>query len=238
MISPPPLQRGERIPSVAEILEVVCQHTGVTVLDLKSARRARAIARPRQLVMWLARHATLHSLPEIARELGNRDHTTVMHGVQVIDLMRVADPAVKEFTDQLLFGLTGNREPQISRPAMTVLYRPRERFCSNCGRQHSNRIGDYVLARCEECEAMRRATWLATKAAQTNKQVKEHARVTANIYKRRGKLKPEPCALCLDADTVMHHRDYNRPLDVQWLCRACHAKVHREERANGAHPHP
>ncbi|HEY0205081.1 MAG TPA: helix-turn-helix domain-containing protein, partial [Acetobacteraceae bacterium] len=52
--------------------------------DMSSARRARAVARPRQVAMYLAKQLTSRSLPEIGRKFGNRDHTTVMHAVKVV----------------------------------------------------------------------------------------------------------------------------------------------------------
>jgi chromosomal replication initiator protein len=55
---------------------------------MTSARRARAVARPRQVAMYLAKQLTSRSLPEIGRKFGNRDHTTVMHAVaRVAELM-------------------------------------------------------------------------------------------------------------------------------------------------------
>ena len=55
---------------------------------MSSARRARAVARPRQVAMYLAKQLTSRSLPEIGRKFGNRDHTTVMHAVsRVTELM-------------------------------------------------------------------------------------------------------------------------------------------------------
>jgi len=71
-------------PSIAAIQAAVCAHFRVTHLDLLSRRRGRAISRPRQVGMWLARHTTPLSLPEIGREF-QRDHTTVMHAVDRID---------------------------------------------------------------------------------------------------------------------------------------------------------
>ncbi|HTI83041.1 MAG TPA: helix-turn-helix domain-containing protein, partial [Acetobacteraceae bacterium] len=52
-------------PSIAAIQAAVCAHFRVTHLDLLSRRRGRAISRPRQVGMWLARHTTPLSLPEI-----------------------------------------------------------------------------------------------------------------------------------------------------------------------------
>lgn len=67
--------------TIHEIQATVAARYGVTVLDIVSRRQGRATYRPRQVAMWLARHLTLHSLPEIGRAFGGRDHTTVMHGI-------------------------------------------------------------------------------------------------------------------------------------------------------------
>src|SRR5208283_1696597 len=50
-------------------------------------------------------------------------------------------------------------------------------------------------------------------------------RIYANVYKRRGWLRQKPCT-CGNPFTVMHHADYTRPLDVEWLCRRCHRERH------------
>ena len=84
-----------RHPSLAIILEVTADEFGVSVPDLRSVKKCRKIARPRQVVMYLARHLTLLSLPAIGRDLGDRDHTTVMHGIdKVADLMD-GDPTLR-----------------------------------------------------------------------------------------------------------------------------------------------
>ncbi|MEL6102718.1 MAG: helix-turn-helix domain-containing protein, partial [Pseudomonadota bacterium] len=64
--------------------------------DMKSARRARAVARPRQSAMYLAKMLTSKSLPEIGRQFGGRDHTTVMHGVRRIDELKQQDGQIAE----------------------------------------------------------------------------------------------------------------------------------------------
>lgn len=79
---------------VADIREAVCAHFGVTLRDILSARRARAIARPRQVAMFLARRLTTRSLPEIARQFGDRDHTTVMHACSTIERLKAQDPDI------------------------------------------------------------------------------------------------------------------------------------------------
>ena len=63
----------------------------IRLADMHSARRARAVARPRQVAMYLAKQLTTRSLPEIGRKFGGRDHTTVMHAVRKIEELRASD---------------------------------------------------------------------------------------------------------------------------------------------------
>lgn len=74
-------------PRVAEIQEVVSRHFGLDPSDMRSSRRARAIAQPRQVAMWLSRQLTPRSLPEIGQLFGNRDHSTVIHAIRRVPLM-------------------------------------------------------------------------------------------------------------------------------------------------------
>jgi hypothetical protein len=56
------------------------------------------------------------------------------------------------------------------------------------------------------------------------------ARAYANVYQRRGKLFPEPCAACRDPSAQKHHDDYSKPLQVTWLCRKCHLTLHLNDK--------
>lgn len=56
---------------------------------------------------------------------------------------------------------------------------------------------------------------------------KDTARSYANSYKVRGKIPRKPCEKCGDPKSQMHHHDYGRPLDVQWLCKTCHVAWHK-----------
>jgi len=66
--------------------------------DMHSARRARQVARPRQVAMYLCKKLTSRSLPEIGRKFGGRDHTTVMHAVRKIDELMAGD---QPFADEV-----------------------------------------------------------------------------------------------------------------------------------------
>lgn len=100
----PPVWRS---PTVVEIQTAVADHYRVTKLDLLSERRARAIARPRQVAMWLCKRLTTRSLPDIGRRFGGRDHTTVLHAVRRIEALRLEDPAIDDACEALVAKLGG-----------------------------------------------------------------------------------------------------------------------------------
>lgn len=79
---------------IAEIQRAVARHYGLTVRDLLSAKRAKHVARPRQVAMYLARRLTDQSLPAIAKRFGDRDHSTACWAVDITEARRRADPAL------------------------------------------------------------------------------------------------------------------------------------------------
>lgn len=52
-----------------------------------------------------------------------------------------------------------------------------------------------------------------------------NCRSYANVYQRRGRLKPQPCVICGSEPVEKHHVDYGRPLLVIWACRDCHERL-------------
>ncbi len=103
----PHLSCTERKVTVDQIQKTVSEHYGLTQADLISERRARAVARPRQVAMWLAKQITTRSLPDIGRRFGGRDHTTVLHAVRRIESLKAEDPQIARDTDLLLRKLRG-----------------------------------------------------------------------------------------------------------------------------------
>ncbi len=79
------LRSSDRRISIDEIQKKVAEHYNIRLSDMHSPRRARVVARPRQIAMYLAKQLTQRSLPEIGRKFGGRDHTTVMHAVRKIE---------------------------------------------------------------------------------------------------------------------------------------------------------
>lgn len=95
------LRTSERRITIDEIQRCVADHFQLRVADLLSKRRLREIVRPRQIAMYLCKHLTTRSLPEIGRKFGNRDHTTVLHSVRKIDKLRQNDKRVDDDVDEL-----------------------------------------------------------------------------------------------------------------------------------------
>lgn len=103
----PHLSCTEKRVTVDTIQKVVAEHFGLKQADMISERRARAVARPRQAAMWIAKQITTRSLPDIGRRFGGRDHTTVLHAVRRIEALRMDDPALARDLDILLRKLRG-----------------------------------------------------------------------------------------------------------------------------------
>ncbi|HWK35248.1 chromosomal replication initiator protein DnaA, partial [Sphingomonas sp.] len=88
------LKGAQRRVTIDEIQKAVSAHFDLKPIDLLSARRAVAVARPRQIAMYLAKRLTTRSLPEIGRKFGNRDHSTVIHAVKRIEDLRAKDAEI------------------------------------------------------------------------------------------------------------------------------------------------
>ncbi len=74
--------------SIEKIQKAVASFYGIKISDLSSSNRSRAISRPRQIAMYLAKNLTHESLPKIGKEFGGKNHATVIHSVKLIeDLM-------------------------------------------------------------------------------------------------------------------------------------------------------
>lgn len=101
------LRAHDRRITIDEIQRKVAEHYNLRLTDMHSARRARNVARPRQIAMYLAKQLTARSLPEIGRKFGGRDHTTVMHAVRKVEELIEADAQIAQDTDILRRALTG-----------------------------------------------------------------------------------------------------------------------------------
>jgi len=88
--------------SVENIQKTVADYYKIRVTDMHSKRRSRAVARPRQIAMALAKELTQLSLPEIGTNFGGRDHTTVLHACRTIASLREAHPQINHDVNFLL----------------------------------------------------------------------------------------------------------------------------------------
>ena len=88
------LHARNRFVTIDKIQTQVAEHYGLRLRDMTSGCRQRAVARPRQVAMYLARRRTNSSLPEIGRKFGGRDHTTVMHAERRIEQLIGQDPGL------------------------------------------------------------------------------------------------------------------------------------------------
>ncbi|NQV48629.1 MAG: chromosomal replication initiator protein DnaA [Rhodospirillaceae bacterium] len=101
------LRANDRRVTIEDIQKSVAAHFNIRISDMHSARRARSVARPRQVAMYLAKQLTSRSLPEIGRKFGGRDHTTVMHAVKKVDELRECDQSFAEDVELLRRMLEG-----------------------------------------------------------------------------------------------------------------------------------
>lgn len=88
-------------PTVADIVKRVSFETGVSVQAIVGDRQHAPAVRARKMTMWLAYELTGRSLSSIGRVLGNRDHSTVIHGVHTSKALRQRDPAFRQVTNRI-----------------------------------------------------------------------------------------------------------------------------------------
>ena len=87
--------------TIEAIQKEVASYFGLKISDLRSAKRHKAVARPRQIAMWLSRKLTSSSFPEIGQRFGGKDHSTVIAACKKIEKLSETDLAVKTAVDTL-----------------------------------------------------------------------------------------------------------------------------------------
>ena len=103
----PHLRGAEKRITVDEIQKATAEYYGLKQADLLSERRTRAVARPRQTAMYLAKSLTTRSYPDIGRRFGGRDHTTVLHAVRTIERLSGEDAQLARDIEALTRRLRG-----------------------------------------------------------------------------------------------------------------------------------
>lgn len=97
--------------------------------------------------------------------------------------------------------------------------------CSKCGGSLGDRLGKQRY--CKACHAQHmRETRPKHSELKPNARKKATARAYTNVYVKRGVIKKTPCFKCGDEKVEAHHHDYDKPLEVTWLCRKCHLELH------------
>lgn len=95
------LQVIERVVDVEVIQKKVADYYAINLKEMKSSRRSRSVAFPRQVAMFLCKKLTRKSLPGIGEAFGGRDHTTILYACRKIDSMCQDDPEFKEEVERL-----------------------------------------------------------------------------------------------------------------------------------------
>ena len=92
--------------SIESIQRAVSEQFGLRPAEIKTKNNSRIIVFPRQIAMYLAKHLTDASLPEIGRQFGGKHHTTVLHSVDKIEQARKADKDLNRVLNNLTDKLT------------------------------------------------------------------------------------------------------------------------------------
>ena len=87
--------------TIENIQKIVCSNYKISKNEMLSPRRSRYLVRPRQIAMYLAKNLTSKSLPDIGREFSNRDHTTVIHSVKIINKLKLIDGDLSKNLEKL-----------------------------------------------------------------------------------------------------------------------------------------
>jgi chromosomal replication initiator protein len=93
--------------NIEQIQKAVAEQFGLRLVEIKAKNNSRAIVYPRQIAMYLAKHLTEASLPEIGRQFGGKHHTTVLHSVEKIDEQRKNDKDLNRLINKLTEQLGG-----------------------------------------------------------------------------------------------------------------------------------
>jgi len=91
----------KKIVAMDDIQEAVCAQFHVKMTELKSRRRSKTLVHPRQLAMYLCRELTDASYPEIGRQFGGKDHTTIIHACRQVTKAKETDQALQTTIETL-----------------------------------------------------------------------------------------------------------------------------------------
>jgi hypothetical protein len=107
------------------------------------------------------------------------------------------------------------------------------RACSKCGGDLGDRYGKQRY--CLSCHAAyMREHRPKHRELSLEAKKKANCRSYANVYQRRGVLLKQPCVRCGCPTAEKHHPDYDKPLEVIWMCRECHLEHHKQKETTDA----
>jgi chromosomal replication initiator protein len=87
--------------TIESIQKAVAEQFGLRLVEIKAKNNSRSIVYPRQIAMYLSKHLTEASLPEIGRQFGGKHHTTVLHSVEKIEEVRKGDKDLNRLLNKL-----------------------------------------------------------------------------------------------------------------------------------------
>jgi chromosomal replication initiator protein len=93
-------QQSRKI-TIEAIQKAVAEQFGLRLPEIKAKNNSRQIVFPRQIAMYLAKHLTEASLPEIGRQFGGKHHTTVLHSIEKIDKQKQIDKDLNRTLNKL-----------------------------------------------------------------------------------------------------------------------------------------
>ncbi len=96
------IETQEKKVTIEQIQKCVGEHFGMRVQDLKVRSNSKMIAFPRQVAMFIVKQLTTASLPEIGKQFGGKHHTTVLHSINKIELLRQTDKDLNKTINRLL----------------------------------------------------------------------------------------------------------------------------------------
>ena len=96
------IEERRRIVSVEEILKAVAERFQMRPIELKAKKRTKAVVVPRQIAMYLCREISNLSYPDIGRQFGGKDHTTVMHACRRIEKQASEDSSLRHMLDRMI----------------------------------------------------------------------------------------------------------------------------------------
>ena len=96
------IEQDEKHVTIENIQKFTAEYYQLKVTDLKSRNNSKSVAMPRQVAMYLCKSLTHASLPEIGRSFGGKHHSTVIHSIKKVEVLRKNDPNFNSVMESFL----------------------------------------------------------------------------------------------------------------------------------------